>query len=69
MTSEAAQIARAYGLSNLMDAAKRGVIASNTLAERFNELNGAPTMNPSTAVQEAAAECYGTAVGKGISAE
>lgn len=55
-TSEAAQIARAYGLSNLMDAAKRDSIASSTLAEQFNELNGAPVTNPSPAVQAATIE-------------
>lgn len=56
VTSEAAQIARAYGLSDLMDAARRGVIASSTLAEQFNELNGAPVANPSPAVQAATIE-------------
>ena len=56
VTSEAAQIARAYGLSDLMDAAKRGSIASSTLAEQFNELNGAPVANPSSAVQAATVE-------------
>lgn len=56
VTTEAAQIARAYGLSNLMDAARRGIIASSTLAEQFNELNGAPVANPSPAVQAATIE-------------
>ncbi|MEF2654873.1 MAG: InlB B-repeat-containing protein [Eggerthellaceae bacterium] len=53
-TSEAAQIARAYGLTELMNAVAYGSsFTSEDLAEQFNNLNGAPATDPSVAVQAA----------------
>lgn len=58
-TSETAQIARAYGLSDLMDAVSHSSsYTSNELAEQFNELNGKPVANPSPAVQAATIEAF-----------
>ncbi|MEF2560796.1 MAG: InlB B-repeat-containing protein [Eggerthellaceae bacterium] len=56
-TSEATQIARAYGLTELMNAAAYdSSFTSEDLAEQFNNLNGAPATNPSPAVQAATIE-------------
>lgn len=58
-TSEAAQIARAYGLSNLMNAVTcDSSFTSEELANQFNELTGSPVTDPSLAVQAATIEAF-----------
>lgn len=58
LNAEGVQIARAAGLANLLSAVKRNPELTDDLCARFNELNGAPSIDPSSDVQAATLEAF-----------